>query len=99
MLFPPRERLFSETTMKFIKKAIAVDAWQVPHAAPLPPAWLREGMMSGSVLDVPESRGLMVKVTGTWLKAHPGDWIIKGVAGEFYPIKPDIFAKTYEAVE
>ena len=27
------------------------------------------------------------------------DWIIKGVAGEFYPCKPDIFAATYEVVE
>jgi len=29
----------------------------------------------------------------------PGDWIIKGVAGEFYPCKSDIFEKTYERVE
>lgn len=29
----------------------------------------------------------------------PGDWIIKGVAGEFYPCKPDIFAATYELVK
>ena len=28
--------------------------------------------------------------------AEAGDWIIKGVAGEFYPCKPDIFAATYE---
>lgn len=28
----------------------------------------------------------------------PGDWIIKGVAGEFYPCKPDIFEQTYEEV-
>ena len=28
--------------------------------------------------------------------ASSGDWIIKGVAGEFYPCKPDIFAATYE---
>ncbi len=27
-----------------------------------------------------------------------GDWIIKGIAGEFYPCKPDIFEATYEAV-
>lgn len=27
-----------------------------------------------------------------------GDWVIKGVAGEFYPCKPDIFARTYEEV-
>ena len=29
--------------------------------------------------------------------AMRGDWIIKGVAGEFYPCKPEIFTKTYEA--
>lgn len=28
-----------------------------------------------------------------------GDWVIKGVNGEFYPCKPDIFEKTYEPVE
>ena len=28
----------------------------------------------------------------------PGDWIIKGVKGEFYPCKPDIFEATYEPV-
>ena len=31
--------------------------------------------------------------------ASPGDWIIKGVKGEFYACKPDIFALTYELVE
>lgn len=33
------------------------------------------------------------------LKASPGDWIIKGINGELYPCKPDIFAKTYEEVD
>ena len=31
--------------------------------------------------------------------ANINDWIIKGVAGELYPCKPDIFDKTYESVE
>lgn len=31
--------------------------------------------------------------------ASCGDWIIKGVKGEFYPCKPDIFEATYEAVD
>ncbi len=31
--------------------------------------------------------------------ASVGDWIIKGVKGEFYPCKPDIFEMTYEKVE
>lgn len=33
------------------------------------------------------------------LVASIGDWIIKGVKGEFYPCKPDIFEATYEAVQ
>ena len=32
------------------------------------------------------------------MKASVGDYIIKGVNGEFYPCKPDIFEKTYERV-
>lgn len=33
------------------------------------------------------------------MRGDVGDWIIRGVKGEFYPCKPDIFAATYEPVE
>lgn len=33
------------------------------------------------------------------MTARPDDWIIRGVKGEFYPVKPDIFSATYEPVE
>ena len=33
------------------------------------------------------------------MHARLNDWIIRGVAGEFYPCKPDIFEATYEAAE
>lgn len=33
------------------------------------------------------------------MTANEGDWIIKGVAGEIYPCKPDIFEQTYESVD
>ena len=33
------------------------------------------------------------------MKALSGDWIIKGVNGEYYPCKPDIFKKNFELVE
>ena len=33
------------------------------------------------------------------MRAECGDWIIKGVKGEFYPCKPDVFEKTYDVVE
>jgi len=33
------------------------------------------------------------------MRAEVGDWIIRGVAGEFYPCKPDIFEATYERAD
>lgn len=32
-------------------------------------------------------------------RARPGDWIIRGVKGEFYPCKPEIFEATYEPAD
>ncbi|MFX3616274.1 MAG: hypothetical protein ACE3JK_01920 [Sporolactobacillus sp.] len=32
------------------------------------------------------------------MKASPGDWIVKGINGEQYPVKPDIFEKTYKSL-
>ena len=48
-----------------------------------------EGVMRGDLASEGED-GEEVK---------PGDWVIQGVAGEFYPCKPDIFEQTYEAVD
>lgn len=41
-----------------------------------------------NVIDIPTLEGVMT--------ASPGWWIIKGVAGEFYPCEPAIFEATYE---
>ena len=38
------------------------------------------------------------KLHDVWIAVEPGDWIIKGVLGEFYPCKPDVFAATYDPV-
>lgn len=46
---------------------------------------------SGSSILIPTLEGEMT--------ASPGDWIIRGVNGEYYPCKPDIFDKTYERVD
>lgn len=42
---------------------------------------------------------LRIKTLEGIMKASVGDYIIKGVKGEFYPCKPDIFEATYEKVE
>jgi hypothetical protein len=42
--------------------------------------------------------GLMLKTLEGEHKASVGDYVIKGISGEFYPCKPDIFKATYEQV-
>lgn len=51
-----------------------------------------EGKMDGEKiqLQIPTLEGLVT--------ANQNDWVIRGVEGELYPCKPDIFEKTYEAV-
>jgi hypothetical protein len=44
-------------------------------------------------------RALVIETLEGAMRVAPGDWIIKGVKGEFYPCKPDILAATYEPVE
>lgn len=49
-----------------------------------------DGAYSNSVKIITTLEGVM--------RCLPGDWIIRGIKGEFYPCKPDIFEATYEAV-
>jgi hypothetical protein len=57
------------------------------HNLPMFPARCVNGA-SGAGIDTLE--GSMI--------AETGDWIIKGINGEFYPCKPDIFEKTYNII-
>lgn len=61
-----------------------------PHTSELP--------ASGVSID-PATGQIMIATLEGVMRAGPGDWIIKGVKGEFYPCKPDIFEATYEKVE
>ncbi len=47
--------------------------------------------------DHPES--FRVRTTAGQIRTMPGDWVIRDIKGEFYPIKPDMFALTHEPAE
>lgn len=55
------------------------------------------GKLRGTMLPA-EERVIQIYTLEGEMEAHFGDWIIKGVRGEFYPCKPDIFTMTYETV-
>lgn len=48
--------------------------------------------------ELPSNKLSIITLEGTMI-AKKGDFIIKGVEGEVYPCKPDIFAKTYEKID
>jgi len=45
------------------------------------------------------TRELSIKTLEGLMRASPGDWVIRGVRGEHYPCKPDIFDATYEPAD
>ena len=58
--------------------------------------WLKSGAVGGTAeLNQP----IIIKTLEGNMTADVGDWIICGVVGEYYPVKPDVFEKTYERVE
>lgn len=50
-------------------------------------------------MKIPGDYRLCIRTLEGVMDARKGDYIIRGVNGEFYPCKPDIFEKTYEKVE
>ena len=50
-------------------------------------------------LDLVERDGLKIYTLEGTMIATTGDWIIRGISGEFYPCKPDIFSATYDCLD
>lgn len=85
--------------MKYRKKPVIIDAfkWTGGPDQTEDPVWIVERIKAGTVYFA-DGRMHIETLEGT-MAANSGDYIIKGVKGELYPCKPDIFAATYEAVE
>lgn len=62
---------------------------------------LADGNPEGFIADTesPTKIGLRIPTLEGLMEAVQGDWVIRGVKGELYPCKPDIFEATYEPVE
>lgn len=84
--------------MKFRKKPVVIEAVQ----------WTNTELSLASIHSLgcvsvefvaDGTPDLIIKTLEGPMRASLNDWIIKGVKGEFYPCKPDIFEATYERVE
>jgi hypothetical protein len=86
--------------LRYRNRPVVIDAWRFSGNGEFGdrPQWLADAITDGTcrftspvTMDIKTLEGTMV--------GRAGDWIIRGVKGELYPCKPDIFNATYEAVE
>lgn len=89
--------------MKFRKKPVIVEAVQFLPNEQSTKAILELGASGTRVVETfisPKGEySLYINTLEGKMEASIGDWIIRGVSGELYPCKPDIFLKTYEVME
>ena len=81
---------------KYVKKPVVIEAKELEYSTKSQEEiieWsnglIKKGLDGG--LRIPTLEGVIV--------VNTGDFIIKGIEGEFYPCKPDIFHKTYSEVK
>lgn len=77
---------------RFRKRPVVIDAdqWlpELTRQENLPPCCTVVSDAGELCVEIATLEGIVL--------ARPGDWIIRGVKGEYYPCKPDIFAATYD---
>jgi hypothetical protein len=97
--------------MKFTKKPVTIEATRFPESVRNDSLWqdyeraisrLAEWCGGEAVFLTNDSSGanvayIDIKTLEGTMRATPGDWIVKGVKGEFYPCKPDVFEESYDA--
>lgn len=78
--------------MRFVKKPVVIDAvrW-------LGDNWIEmDNFITVAHETYPSHGEIVIPTLEGEMTAQEGDWIIRGVRGEFYPCKPDIFELTYD---
>lgn len=87
--------------MRFRKKPVVIEAfkWTGDEHQTEDPDWaceaLKKGIMKFHNIGT-ESVTIKIRTLEGQMTVNRGDWIIKGVKGELYPCKDDIFKMTYE---
>ena len=88
--------------MKYRKKPLVIEAIQYNSQTRDFWPWVAKNVPDVNTISTNtdgHTKWVEIKTLEGVMRAEPGDWIIKGVKGELYPCKPDIFAATYEVAE
>ena len=88
--------------MKYRKKPVVIEAFM--FGLEVPPKWFEESQAVSYGPGINQTNGdgmpedAFIETLEGKLRVQHYDWVIRGVKGELYPCKPDIFEMTYEAV-
>ena len=83
---------------KYRKKPVAIEAIQwTRNDARAPIIEFTNNLVTMD--DVEDEFFVYDRLHNTWVEFDYGDWIIRGLQGEYYPCKPDIFEATYEVAD
>ena len=91
--------------MKYRKKPVVIDAFQLNSRGLVEEDWFWDAVSKNEIITYyfgelyPEDAYCDIKTWEGTMRAKTGDYIIRGVNGEIYPCKADIFEKTYELVK
>ena len=87
---------------KYTKKPVTIDAiHNTGDGFDETPDWLDEAVKNGTVIEcmLPRNKGTyVIKTLEGMMMCEPGAYLIRGVKGELYPCRGDIFEETYENV-
>jgi hypothetical protein len=91
------------TPTVFRKKPVQVEAMQWTGSNEAELVEFTDGrFIAIDPADFTHAEGITARVYdvlhSTWVGLHTGQWVIKGIAGEFYPIAEDVLRETYERV-
>jgi hypothetical protein len=84
--------------MKYRKKPVVIEAVKVCEIEPHKCLHFCEGKAIMQINEETFEQRIAIETLEGTMIANKGDYIIKGIKGEFYPCKPDIFEASYEAV-
>lgn len=84
---------------KYRKKPVVIEAWEFDGRLDYSKTLPKEIKDATSTIRLTHDGKLRILTLEGEMFADRGDFVIKGIKGEFYPCKPDIFEQTYEEVK
>lgn len=88
--------------MKFVKKPVVIEAVPIPIIDEPVPDWFADAIQNKQIIIARKKnkKGITIKtLEGDMFAPYGESYVVCGIEGELYPVKKEIFEKTYEAYE